>query len=83
MPIIKNKLNQRLEIDLSDGKSIQLLSGGQATIDDSDLSFPNLRNYLSKGEVVVLSPGVEKKDVVHMTEIIKEEVSTKEEKHII
>jgi len=62
MAIIKNKLRQRITIDLRSGKSVGLLSEGTADISDNDLTSPYLRRYIERGEVVVLSSGALKKE---------------------
>ncbi|MFV1950668.1 MAG: hypothetical protein ACC630_01730 [Nitrospinota bacterium] len=62
MAIIKNKLCQRITIDLKSGKSVGLLSKGTANVSDNDLTSPYLKRYIERGEVVVLSSGTLKKE---------------------
>lgn len=54
MVTIKNKLKQRISIDLEGGKTVGLLAGGTAQIADSALSSPFLKRYIDRGEIVVL-----------------------------
>lgn len=55
MPIVRNKLNQRIQVELASGKTIGLLAGGVAKVADKDLASPHLGNFIERGEIVVLS----------------------------
>lgn len=51
---IQNKLNQRLLINLSGGKTVAILPRGTATVADKDLSSPHLQTLIKRGEVVIV-----------------------------
>ncbi|RPI74492.1 MAG: hypothetical protein EHM45_18765 [Desulfobacteraceae bacterium] len=61
MAIIKNKLKQRITIELEEGKSIGLLAEGKVKIADAVLDSPLLKRSIDRGEIVVLASGSEKK----------------------
>jgi len=54
MPIIRNKLNQRIVINLIGGKNIDLLAKGTADISDRELSSPHLQTLIAKGDIIVI-----------------------------
>jgi hypothetical protein len=72
MAIIKNKLRQRISIELEGGKSIGLLSQGKAKIPDAALTSPFLKRHLDKGNIVVLASSSEKKSKEKDTEEVVE-----------
>ena len=53
MPVIRNKLNQRITIDLDSGKNIDLFAKGTADVSEDDLSSVHLQAFIAKGDVVV------------------------------
>ncbi|GFO97073.1 hypothetical protein ig2599ANME_1271 [groundwater metagenome] len=57
MPVIRNKLNQRIIINLKSGKNIDLLAKSTADVSDQDLSSPHLQTHIAKGEIVVMEGG--------------------------
>lgn len=72
MAVIKNKLRQRIAIDLGDGKAVGLLAGGTVKVADSALSSRFMKRYLEKGSVVILNPGSGKKGKGKKTREVKE-----------
>jgi hypothetical protein len=54
MPTIRNKLNQRIIINLKSGKNIDLLAKSTADVSDQDLSSPHLQTHIAKGEIVIM-----------------------------
>ena len=52
MPVIRNKLNQRILIHLKGGKHIDLLEKGTADVTDEDLSSSHLQDLMIR-EIVV------------------------------
>jgi hypothetical protein len=61
MLTIRNKLNQRIIINLKSGKNIDLLSRGTAVISEEDLNSSQLQNLFSKDKVIISSKGEETK----------------------
>jgi len=53
MPVIRNKLNQRIVIHLKGGKHIDLSEKGTADVTDEDLSSSHLQDLLIKENVVM------------------------------
>ena len=53
MPVIRNKLNQRIIINLNSGKNIDLLAKGTADVTDEELSSSHLQTLLSKGGIIL------------------------------
>ncbi len=53
MPVIRNKLNQRIVIHLKGGKHIDLSEKGTADVTDEDLSSSHLHDLLIKENVVM------------------------------
>lgn len=72
MAVIKNKLRQRIAIDLGDGKAVGLLADGTAKVADSALSSPFMKRYLEKGAVVILNSGSGKRGKDKRTREVKE-----------
>ncbi len=56
MPILKNKLKQRIQIDLLEGRAVGLLAEGTAEINEKDLASPHLKGFIKRRDVVVISP---------------------------
>ncbi len=52
MPIIRNKLNQRILIHLKGGKTIDLLEKSTAEVEDDDLVSSHLQDLIERGIVV-------------------------------
>lgn len=72
MPLIRNKLNQRIVINLMGGKSIDLLAKGRANVSKEELSSSHLQALISKGDIVVIidvSPAKGKKEVKELKQI--------------
>ncbi len=61
MPVIRNKLNQRIVINLKSGKNIELLAKGLGDVSEDDLSSEHLQAILSKGDITVSEGQVAKK----------------------
>jgi len=53
MPVIRNKLNQKMVINLIGGKNIDLLAKGTADISERELSSPHLQTLIAKGDIIV------------------------------
>ncbi len=53
MPVIRNKLNQRLIIYLKEGKSIELLAKGTADVLEEDIDSQHLQSLLAKGDIII------------------------------
>lgn len=51
---IRNKLNQRLIVNLTGGRNIDILAKGVADVSDKELSSPHLQALVTKGDVVVI-----------------------------
>lgn len=54
MSEIRNKLNQRLIVNLIGGKNIDLLAKGTADVSEKELSSPHLQALIAKGDVSVI-----------------------------
>jgi len=54
MIVVRNKLNQRLLINLEGGRDIDLLAKGSSKISDDDLKSKHLKNLLQKGDVILI-----------------------------
>lgn len=54
MKVIRNKLNQRLIINLAGGKNIDLLAKGTANISEEEISSPHLQALIARGDVSVI-----------------------------
>ncbi len=52
MPVIRNKLNQRILIHLKGGKTIDLLEKSTAEVEDDDLVSSHLQDLIERGIVV-------------------------------
>jgi hypothetical protein len=55
MPILKNKMKQRIQINLLDGNTVGMLAEATAEISEKDLESEHLHGFLNRGDVVVLS----------------------------
>ncbi len=53
MPIIRNRLNQRIVINLKSGKNVDILAKGTVLVSESELNSPHLQSFLEKGNVVI------------------------------
>jgi len=65
MPVIRNKLNQKMVINLIGGKNIDLLAKGTADISERELSSPHLQTLIAKGDIIV----IQKRTVAQETKI--------------
>ena len=54
MPVIMNKLRRRRVIQVSEKKSVALLSKGTAKISISEAESPTIKELKKKGEIIVL-----------------------------
>jgi hypothetical protein len=61
MPIIRNKLDQRLIVNLKSGKNIDLFAKSTADVSEEDLSSLHLQNLVAKGDIIVSSEKIEEK----------------------
>jgi len=52
MQQIRNKLNQRIIINLNEGKKIDLLAKDTANVPDEDMSSPHMQTLLAKGMII-------------------------------
>ncbi|NOR48644.1 MAG: hypothetical protein GQ533_11470 [Methanosarcinaceae archaeon] len=52
MVVIRNKLDQKIIINLNEGKSIFLLSKGTADVSDEDFSSRHLQKLIAKGAII-------------------------------
>ena len=64
MVVIRNKLNQRLIINLIGGKNIDLLAKGTANISEKDISSPHLQTLVNRGDIVVMPKAKERESGV-------------------
>ncbi len=55
MPIIRNKLDQRIIVNLKSGKSIDLFAKSTEDVSDEDLSSLQIKNLIAKGDIIVSS----------------------------
>lgn len=62
MATIRNRLNQRLIINLPEGKNIDLLAMGTADVTAKDMTSPHLQALLNKGDIVEVQTGKPHKD---------------------
>lgn len=53
MVTIHNHMNQRLIINLTDGKNLHILAKGMATISEKDLGSRHLQTLIARGEIAV------------------------------
>lgn len=51
---VRNKLNQRLIVNLTGGRNIDILARGAAEVSDKELPSPHLQALVTKGDVVVI-----------------------------
>lgn len=51
---VRNKLNQRLIVNLAGGRNIDILARGIAAVSDKELPSPHLQALVTKGDVVVI-----------------------------
>lgn len=51
---VRNKLNQRLIVNLTGGRNIDILARGNAEVSDKELPSPHLQALVTKGDVVVI-----------------------------
>lgn len=63
MPIIRNKLNQRLIVNLKSGKNINLFARSIADVSEEDLSSKHLQALVAKGDIIVSSEKKEEGDI--------------------
>lgn len=55
MPTIKNKLDQAVLISLTEGRSVELLASGTATVAARDMASSHLSGFIERGDIVVLA----------------------------
>lgn len=77
---IRNKLNQRLIINLSGGKNIDLLAKGTMRVSEKELSSPHLQALITRGDVRVIRESESKESKESRLEEAKSE--TKEPKEV-
>jgi hypothetical protein len=53
MPIIRNKLDQKILVNLNSEKNINLFAKGTAEISEDELSSSHLKSLIAKGDIVV------------------------------
>ncbi|MCZ7382699.1 MAG: hypothetical protein O8C64_14155 [Candidatus Methanoperedens sp.] len=63
MPVIRNKLNQRILIHLKGGKHIDLSEKGTADVADEDLSSSHLQDLMIRENVVLEKEEAEKTEM--------------------
>jgi len=61
MAKIRNRLNQRLIINLKGGKNIDILAKGNTEVTQSELTSPHLQALISKGDISVVQTRKPKK----------------------
>jgi hypothetical protein len=54
-PTIRNKLNQALLLTLHEGKPVTLQAGGTIELSEQDLSSPNIKALIKRGEITLIS----------------------------
>lgn len=54
MPILKNRLSQRILINLPDGKTCDLMAQGSATLSDKELLSTHVEQLVKRGDLVIL-----------------------------
>ena len=52
---IKSKVHQSLTIVLQSGQNVEILGKGTADVSEADLASPHLKNFLSKGMIIISS----------------------------
>lgn len=55
MPIIRNKLDQRIIVNLKSGKSIDLFAKSTEDVSEEDLSSLQIQNLIAKGNIIISS----------------------------
>jgi hypothetical protein len=77
MAVIRNRLNQRLVINLTDGRNIDLLARGTIDISEKELSSPHLRTLIAKGDILVIQANQPKESIEMGAVGTKKQVQTK------
>jgi hypothetical protein len=77
MAVIRNNLNQRLIINLTGGRNIDLLARGTMNVSEKELSSPHLRTLIAKGDISVIQAHQPKESIEMGTRVIKKQVQTK------
>jgi len=54
MAVIRNKLNQRLIINLCTGKNIDLPAKGRANVSEKEFSSPHLQTLIARADVALV-----------------------------
>jgi hypothetical protein len=77
MPLIRNRLNQKIVINLESGKNIDILAKGTAVVPDTSLTSPHLQSFLRKGSIVVseMEEVPEKQEEEKRTSYVKKDKS--------
>jgi len=81
--LIRNKLNQRLIINLIGGRNIDLLAKGTANISDEEFCSPHLQTLITQGDIVVIATETSKESKAEESEKVRppgEEVSAESPK---
>lgn len=58
MVVIRNRLNQKLIVNLTGGKNIELLAKGTADVSEKELSSHHLQTLIEKGDISVIQEQV-------------------------
>jgi hypothetical protein len=82
MAVIRNKLNQRLIINLTGGKSIDLLAKGTTNVSEKELSSPYLQAFITRGDVIVIHESQLKGSKEMEKHVIKKQVKAKNKKKL-
>lgn len=77
MTVIRNKLNQRLIINLTGGKNIDLLAKGTTNVSEKELSSPHLQVLITKGDVMVIRESQLKGSKEMEKHVIKKQIKAK------
>lgn len=67
MPIIRNKMDQRIILNLKSDKNIDLFAKGTAEISDDELSSSHLQNLIAKGKIIVSNESMAESSTVVKT----------------
>lgn len=62
MAIIRNRLNQRLIINLSGGKNIDLQAKGSINVTEKELTSTHLQTLLNKGDITIVQVNKSRKE---------------------
>lgn len=62
MAVIRNRLNQRLIINLSGGKNIDLRAKGSVNVTEKELTSTHLQTLLNKGDIAIVQGSKSRKE---------------------